>query len=406
MRTKLESTRPTNLHLSHSWGGGLGLWMEEFARADEHSENLALESCGTLECYGIGLRLTSLASGEPLDSWVLRHPISEMRRSHTEYAAILETICSDYRVDHIYVSSLIGHSLDVFRLGLPVTQIHHDYFSFCPALFISRDGICTSCTADDLRSCQLSNPHYPPKNSPPYYAQLRDAFFDAVTAADVRHVCPSRSLPENLGQLDSRFGDRDFTVIKHGIAHRKRDCFGGAEDGRRLRVGLLGYLSWNKGLELMRRLFDTLRVIADIHFVGAHDAGSEFAGRWGSHYLHHYSQDDLPAIFERRRLDLALFLANVPESFSYTLSEARCFCVPPAVRPIGALGERTEHGTDGFVLGLDDDALVDFLLFADRRRDELRQVATRLRDQPVRTVFDAVDDYYALRTDLPPRIKQ
>lgn len=393
--------KPTNLHLAHSWGGGLGHWVREFARADGYAENLVLESVGTIECYGICLRLRDPQSGAILDSWVLRHPIAEVRRSHREYAAILATICSAFGIGHIYISSLIGHALDVFGLGLPVTHIYHDYFSYCPALFIFRDGVCSSCTLEDLRLCKSVQTHYPPKNSPPYYLEFRDAFFDAVAAADVRHVCPSHNLATNLRTLDTRFEAIDFTVIEHGIAYHKSDCFGGAEEDRRLRVGLLGHLNWNKGLEAMRRIFETARLIADLHFIGAHDGGSEFARRWGANFVHHYSGDELPSLLDRYRLDLVLFLPLVPESFSYTLSEAWCFCIPPATRPLGALAERIDEDVDGFFLGPQDDDVVDFLLFVDRERDALRRMAARLRSKPVRTVADAVSEYYRLRTDAP-----
>lgn len=395
-----SSLKPINLHLSHSWGGGLGLWIEDFARADRYSENLVLESVGAIECFGIGLRLRHPVSDITLQSWVLRDPITEVRGSHAEYAAILKSIHGEIGIDHIYASSFIGHSLDAYRLGPPITQIYHDYFPYCPALFIFRDGVCTSCTAEDLRQCRLGSSPNSPRSSPRYYLDLRDELFDVMAKADVRHVCPSRSLFTNLRGIDRRFEEIDFTVIEHGLALSQRDCFGGAEDGRRLRVGLLGYLNWNKGLELMRRTFDVARTIVDFHFIGAHDNGAEFANRWGSRYVHHYSRQELPGLFEQNQLDLALLLPTVPESFSLTLSEAWCFCIPPAARPLGALADRIEEGRDGFFLGSRDEDLIDFLLYVDRERDEVRQMSARLAGRPVRTVEEAVDDYYMLRANF------
>ena len=396
-----STLRPTNLHLSHLWGGGTELWVEDFATADQLSENLVFQSLGTYECYGISLRLIHARSGEVLGSWVLQHPISEVRAIHAEYAAILQAVCEEYRIDHIYVSSLIGHSLDVFRLGIPCTKIYHDYFPYCPAFFITRDGLCTSCMADDLRRCSTWDTSHRPKASPAYFLDLRDAYFAAISAGVVCHVSPSLSLPKNLRTLDSRFEAVSFAIIEHGITHQRQDSFGGAEDGRRLQVGILGLLGWNKGREVLRRQFDTLRTIADIHIIGAEDAGVEYSGRWGSHFVHHYSKDELPKVLERHPLDLVVFLSVVPETFSYTLSEAWCFCLPPAARRLGALAERITHGSDGFLFDLEEDNVVDFLLWADRHREELRRVARQLREKPVRTTEEAVHDYYRLRTDFP-----
>jgi glycosyltransferase involved in cell wall biosynthesis len=393
--------KPVNLHLAHSWGGGLGSWVKQFADADVYSENLILESFGPLECYGIGLRLRHARSGELIDSWVLQDPITDCRSFHSEQAAILEKICCDLSIDHIYVSSLIGHSYEVFRRGVPVTMVYHDYSAYCPGLFIYRDGICTTCNADDLRLCRSSNISHPPKNSPQYYLELRDQLFKAIGDAKVCHISPSRSVPVNLSRLEPRFKSFDFNIIEHGIRLHRQDFFGGADDGRRLRVGMLGNLLWYKGLEQMLEHFDTARTIVDLHFIGAHDAGAGLAERWGSIYIHEYSQNELPEILDRYRLDLILFLPLVPESFSYTLSEAWCFCIPPASLPVGALADRITDGINGFHLGRERHALIDFLLSVNRERDRLRKVAANLREQPVRTVDDAIKDYYRLRHDYP-----
>ncbi|MCP3918607.1 MAG: glycosyltransferase family 4 protein [bacterium] len=401
-----SAVRPTNLHLGHSWGGGLGRWVEDFAAADHYSENLVLESIGTYECYGIELRLSHPRSGRVLGSWVLEHPIAEIRAYHPECAAILTEVCETYGIGHIYVSSLVGLSLDVFRLGMPMTRIYHDYSPYCPAFFITRGEVCTSCSLDDLRLCKDWQTSHRPKNSPRYYLELRDELFEAVAAAHVAHVIPSLSVRQNLCRLDSRFADLELIVIEHGINHRPRDCFGGAEPGRRLRVGLLGILGWNKGLDSLTRNLDTWRVVADLHLIGSHDPGIALAERWGTQFVHNYSNDDLPAVLEEHRLDLALFISQVPETFSFTLSEAWCHCVPPAARSIGAHADRIEHGTDGFLFGLEDSAALDFLLWADRERDALRQLAARLREKPVRTVEDAVRDYYRLRSEYPAELKR
>lgn len=396
-----SSTKPVNLHLAHSWGGGLGHWVTQFTEADSYSDNLVLESFGTIECYGIGLRLRRPKSGEVIDSWVLRHPICDCRGFHAEHAAIMEAICTQHEVKHLYISSLIGQSYEVFRLGVPITMIYHDYSSYCPRLFAYRDGICATCDADDLHLCRSSNISHPPKNSPLFYLQLRDLFFEAIATADIRHVCPAHSVAANLSRLDARFESFDFKLIEHGLSFQKRDCFGGAEDGRRLRVGMLGFLLWHKGKRQIHALFEKARTVADFIFIGAHDGGKEFADRWGSTFIHCYAQSDLPEILASCQLDLVLFLPLVPETFSYTLSEAWCFCIPPAARPVGALGDRIIHGTNGFFCGNEHDAPINFLLFADRERDQLRRVAANLRTQPVRSVFDAIRDYYLLRPDFP-----
>ena len=391
------SGRPTNLHIAHSWGGGLAVWVKDFCEADEFSENIVLESFGSASCYGIGLRLRHPKSGTILDSWVLQDPISEVRVSHSEHAEILQKICQHYGVDHIYISSLIGQSLAAFKLNIAVTVIYHDYFPYCAAFFLTRETQCTSCSLDDLKLCKSISTDLRPKHLPSYYPRFRDAYFEALAGACVSHVAPSHSVPGNLRRVDSRFEAFRFSIIEHGIPFRSIDTFGGAEDNRRLRVGVLGYLDWHKGLGILERCFDIARAITDLYFIGTHDPTSGLVARWGAHYIHDYEREKLPDILGRCRLDLALFLPLVPESFSYTLSEVQCFCIPPLARRIGAHGERIENGSDGFLFDVGDEDLVDSLLYLDRSRDELRAVAARLQGKPVRTVTDAVGDYYSMR---------
>lgn len=392
--------RLVNLHVAHSWGGGLGRWVRDFAVSDPHSENLVLESIGTRSCFGLGLRLRDAKTGELLANWLHDDPIAEVRQSHEGYERLLAGICRDFGVSRIIVSSLIGHTLGVFRQGLPLIQVHHDYFSYCPAVFLFFDGVCSTCTAPELERCKATNPgFFRPKNSPAYYRDFRTAYFQAVAEAKVRHVAPSLDVPRNLCRIDSRFQDLEFRLIEHGLCHAPSDTFGGAEEGRRLRVGLLGHLNHHKGLVEICQLFETARVIVDLHLLGAHDPAVELSDRWGVQYVHEYAYRDLPQLLARQQLDLALFLSTVPETFSYTLSEAWCFCVPPAAWPVGAFGERITDGRDGFFLPPGNDGVIDFLLWADRERDALRTVAAHLRRKPVRTVRAAIDDYYRLGAD-------
>ena len=147
-------------------------------------------------------------------------------------------------------------------------------------------------------------------------------------------------------------------------------------------------------------------MIVDFYFIGSQDGGSGFSGRWGAHYIHSYKREELPAILAECRLDLALFYPVVPETFSYTLSEVWCFGIPPLARRLGSHGERIEHGSNGFLFGLEENVLVDSLLDLDRSRDKIRAVAARLLDQPARSVSDAVCEYYLMRSDFPRRLEE
>ena len=311
------SPQPVNLHLSHSWGGGLARWISDFAGADAVSKNLILESFGGMECYGVGLQLHEAGSGNLLERWVFQDPISEVRSTHREYQSVLEQVRTRFGIDHIYISSLVGHSLDVFESACEITVIHHDYFPYCPALFLTRGDVCTSCGTDELAACKKAEGHRP-KSSTDYYLDLRETLFSVNNRPGVTHVCPSRSVVENLRRIDSRYAEIPFHIIEHGLNYERRDLFGGAEEGRRLRVGILGVLSWNKGAAILKQEFDRLRTIVDFVLIGTHEAGQPFHNRWGAQVQDQYNRDELPAHLDRCQLDMTLFLSLVPETFSFT----------------------------------------------------------------------------------------
>lgn len=395
--------KPLNLHIAPTWGGGLSAWVADFCNEDQISENLVLESFGTEHNYGSGLRLRHSQTDQFLDKWLFREPISEVQVSHSEYKQILCKISDQYQIEHLYVSSLIGHSLDIFSLKIPTTVVYHDHFPYCPAFFLTKEAQCTTCTVDDLKDCKDFGVGLRPKNSPTYYIRFRDAYFRSLSKSDVHHVAPCAQVPRDLRKIDSRFDQFEFAIIEHGIPFGPRDLFAGAADRRRLRIGIIGDLPWYKGLKEFERWFGEIRTIADVSLIGSQHWAASIASRWGVHYVERYEREDLPDILEERKLDAALFLSMVPESFSLTLSEMWCFGIPPIARRIGAHGYRIKDRVNGFLFGLTEGSVVEALLDLDRDREKLRMVNKRLLKMPIRRISDCVADYYSLRTQQVPR---
>ena len=63
-----------------------------------------------------------------------------------------------------------------------------------------------------------------------------------------------------------------------------------------------------------------------------------------------YGEDEIEALFERYRIEVALFPTVWPETFSYTLSEAWRAGRPALVPPRGALAERVEATGAGWLM--------------------------------------------------------
>ncbi len=393
---------PVNLHVTHSWGGGLGRWAENFAAYDVYSSNLALSSVGTEDAYGLTMSLRDLKSGDLINSWVMRHPICEAAMEHREYRKILEYIIVEYGVDHLYISSFIGHSLDLLNVDIRTSIIYHDFFPFCQAISITFGDLCASCSGSKQSKCLGENElaFLFRQNSARYWLQYRQKYLDILLEkGDCQHICPSNSVVRYLCQLDPRYKGLNFGVIEHGIRYCKKNFFGGAEEDRRLRIVLLGRVDRFKGLVRLKRIYETLRVIADLYFVGSGVSASSFNKRFGIEFIEHYKAEDLPEHLSRIRPDLALFLPDIPETFCYTLSEAFAHCIPACAFRLGSFEDRIVSGENGVLVDLEDDDVIQALLALDRDRALLRTMSNRLSQLPVRTVEEMVGDYYRLRGD-------
>ncbi|MBF0528043.1 MAG: glycosyltransferase [Deltaproteobacteria bacterium] len=399
--TFISKQKSKNLHLIHSWGGGLECWVNDFCARDFFSENLILLSNSNDDYYGTGLTLIEGRSQRVIQSWVFKDPIQSSRIHHEEYHAVLTEICTDYDVKHIYVSSSIGHSLDVYHMGIPITKIWHDYYPFCVAYHAYFKNVCKMCNYSKLETCLKENPiisgsHRDP---PEHWLKLRDAFFAALNQQNVQIVCPSSSVIRIMRQLDDRYKQLNFRIIEHGTNFNYIDLFGGAQEGRRLRIGIIGNLQYTKGFEIIKRIFPVARLIADFYFVGTCSDSQEFAHRWGSVNHGSFRRFDLTTLLSEYRLDLALFLSIVPETFCFTLSEVLAHNIVPCAWSVGSFVDRLKNEYNGFLIGPEDDDLIKFLLKVDQNRELVRKVARNIKNQPVRTNDMMIDDYYSNRPE-------
>ena len=77
---------------------------------------------------------------------------------------------------------------------------------------------------------------------------------------------------------------------------------------------------------------------------------------------------ELPKILQSLKPDLGLLLSNVPETFSYTLSELFAAGIPPVASRLGAFVDRIEDGVTGWLVSPGGDDLLDKLSELDRPR--------------------------------------
>jgi glycosyltransferase involved in cell wall biosynthesis len=391
-----RSARPRQLHLMHSWGGGLDRWVREYCRADDKHDNFVLKSIGNPGAHGLSLALfRHIDEVEPIRTWSLSPPIQSTVSTHSGYRAILAEIAEHYGIETVIVSSLVGHSLDALRLGRPTALVCHDYYPYCPALNITFENLCHKCTADDLVACTAGNPHnrFFPDTPPSAWLETRTAFVEAIRTNRVALIAPSASVRDNYCRLIPELED-SFHTIPHGsppIPAAPLQLEPGED--RRLRVLILGRLSPDKGLFLFEQIRQELSDFADVFLLGCGEDGKKFARTKGVKVIPRYRWEELAEIVGEIRPDAGLLPSVVPETFSFTLQELLELAIPPVVTDLGSFHDRIQDGVNGFLCRPRAEDILARLksLAADRR--QLTRVHHFLRTSKVRNLTEMLADY-------------
>ncbi|WP_151702580.1 glycosyltransferase [Nitrincola alkalilacustris] len=420
--------KPVMLHVSHSWGGGLGRWVEDYIAADDTHNHLVLRSIGQWDAFGHAVALYPSAKMDvPIKTWPLALPIVSTAAKHHQYSQVLAQIIEHYRVSIVMVSSLIGHSLDALRSSLPTLFVCHDFYPFCPALVATFESPCGSCDAGALKACGQKNSHHRffPTESDAHWLALRKQFSLAVLASQVTLVAPSASVPERLKQLEPALLSKACHIIEHGLTDELVRLLQAAREQpveqlselsseqslgsqpERLRIVILGSLAQHKGADILDGMLDELSVFADLWLLGAGDDGRRYDKRANVTVITWYERDSLGEHLAGIKPDLGLLLSNVPETFSYTLSELWAAAVPVLATRLGAFADRIEPGRNGWLADPDSQSMLAQLVLIQQNRAELAKVSAYLRRSVVRSSHDMIQGYNQLLPgvrDLPLNI--
>lgn len=391
--------RPVQLHVQHSWGGGLERWVRDYCSADKTRVNLILKSKGRDGALGGCLMLySSIDDATPLQTWEFSLPIQNTAVSHLDYANAIDEIIRRYSVDAILVSSLIGHSLDILNTSKQTILIGHDYYPYCPALNITFGSLCTNCELPRLEQCfkqNIHNRHFRAVGAIDWES-LREKYLSSVHANNLKIVIPSLSIKSNLIQLDSRFKHIDFELISHGTLPL-RPVMGGSAPAQagsgKLRIIVLGRITPDKGLDILKEMVGELTSFAELFLVGCSDGGKLFEKKNLAGIIYSYTLEELPRLIHDINPDIALLLSAVPETFSYTLSELTELGVPVVATKLGSFAERIEEGETGFLAEPSAEEIIRKIKALDANRAKIAAVAENLAKIERKSVMSMVADY-------------
>jgi GT2 family glycosyltransferase/glycosyltransferase involved in cell wall biosynthesis len=400
---KPESDKPATLHITHSWGGGVAQWLKSFIETDRNNPHLQLRSEDPQAGRGYGQKLSLYAGNElrcPIATWWLQPAIESVTDTNADYQQILSEICKRYGIGRVFISSLVGHSLDALRSGLPTLQILHDHFPLWPLLSVNPQPYLKADGRPDLDLAlqdHMKTREFPDKDAHAW-SQLHDDYLKAINEFDVKITAPGQSVLDLQNQLEPAFKSLASEVIPHGfpamedlsaISPRPR------KDGR-LRMVIPGRMQTGKGQQLLSRALPELARHVQVYLLGTGKSGEVFFGVPGVDVILEYERDELVSILATIGPDFAALLSVVPETFSFTLSELQQMHIPVIATRVGSFPNRIEHGSTGWLVETDPDALVKQVAALCDSPDQILAVRENLPGIKANTLENMLEAYNSL----------
>ncbi|MCP4048291.1 MAG: glycosyltransferase [Gammaproteobacteria bacterium] len=398
-----EKNTPATLHITHSWGGGVAQWLKSFIETDSKHRHFQLRSEAPQTGRGYGQRMCLYLGNElrcPVASWWLNPPVESISDSHDSYQMILSEIYSRYGIGRVFVSSLVGHSIDVFRSGLPTLQILHDNFPAWPLLSVNPQPYLRSTGSPDLERALFEHRkdrEFRDKNAQSW-SQIRVAYLQAITEFKVKIAAPGQSVVEMQSQLAPVFKTLAAQVIPHGfpVLQNQRAILPKPREDGRLRMVIPGRMQTGKGQQLLARALPELAKHVQVYLVGTGKSGEAFFGMAGVNVIPEYERDQLASILTTIGPDFAALLSVVPETFSFTLSELQQLHIPTIATHLGNFPNRIEHGENGWLIDVDSQALVKQVITLCNSPDQIESVRTNLPKVKAVTLEDMLKAYNKL----------
>jgi len=234
----------------------------------------------------------------------------------------------------------------------------HDYAWSCPRVHLYKDD--GRHCGENLDTCDTCvSAHGPHSGAEALLSAFSwnvanyRSFFRQVFAGALTVYCGADDVKSRL--INHGF-EANFKIIPHPKGWDTiENLYDKPIESETVVVGIFGAISDIKGYHALIEIFNSARAKKDITFVifGYTMKDIVLKDMGNVRVLGAYREENLESLIKENKPEIALFLNQVPETFSYTLSHCFSIGLWPVVTDIGAPAERVRAADFGTVIPLD-----------------------------------------------------
>jgi len=381
------STTPVVVHVTHALGGGTARHVRDLGTAvDATVTSLVLEPATDGEGR---LRLYRTEPEESLD----------IRFDAGREQELLLDLFRAIAVDRLHFHHVLGLPEWIRelpeRLGLPYDVTLHDFYFYCPQKHL-QDRNHQYCGEPDTAGCNACLAHRPAPGDVDIetWRQRSAGFLERAE----RVFAPSMAVLERMRR---HFPPAPLVLAPHpepDVAPAERVKVRPLTPDVPLHVVVLGALGEIKGADVLERVaIEAARRNARVQFtlVGFAYRPLRVSPKSNLVVTGPYDAKSLPGWLERVNPHLVWFPAQVPETYSFTLSACLQAGLPVAVTDLGALPERIQGREWSWILpwNTSTDEWLDFFDEVAQKHFSTGQAPEILAGSPAEADFSYHDDY-------------
>lgn len=402
-KLKLDLTKDvkTILILTHNFGGGTDRYVNDLIK------KLNLRYRVLLLKANVNSNLISLllADGVTEIKFKLGNGTDHQGLvKNKEYNELLELIVSKYKVDMININSFILQSFEIIdvakKFNIPTSYILHDFNLICPTNHLIDDTLkyCGACNyGSEKAKCLDHNMFYPRKMTAHNLYNYRSYIKAHVLPYIDCFISPSASAASIMQSFYPEI--KKIDVIPHAIADsyaQSKSPIPAQQAKQKLRVAVIGSIGVHKGLNVLKKLVKVIdHSKVEILLWGTSEPINHVT------YKGSYTSDQVVDILQQNNLDLVLFPAIWPETFSYTLSESFAANIPAVVSNLGALKDRVDEYNTGWVIDMNNTkGLAELLESLHDNRQIIDAKKANISKIPAYSLDEMTDQYVHLYNDL------